>query len=236
MSKNTLFAAVAGIAVAMGVGSTQPTFGQTLQIQFTGFDFKFANGNIYDVAAVDNETRSGDPANADALTTMSFYVDNVLQGTLSANIHADVFISGVRNLPVDRGVIITDPMGSKFGFDLLTQAGVPAFGLALDLNTIQIAFTKAGTVSFVFGGGVATSINKQKLPFDLQFDPNEPVAISFNSSRVLNVTTDGQYVTGFLASGTADVTGTVPEPAPLSLLSGLGALALWGWNRRRKAA
>ncbi len=209
---------------------------ETLQIQFTGLNLQYDGTNIFD-AGVHNTTGSGNPAEADALTAMNFYLDGSLVGTLTSDIYADVYIKDVLNIPAAGGVIVTGGNGGAFGIDLLMKDLTPGWGLALDIDTLQFFYT--GSRIAISVAGLATNLAAQDLPFDLQYDDMQPIRIVLSSASLTNVTTAGGYVTGFNAAGTGNASGegfvVIPEPASY-VLAGLGIAALAVVRRRRKAA
>ncbi len=209
---------------------------ETLQIQFTGLNLQYDGTNIFD-AGVHNTTSSGNPAEADALTAMNFYLDGSLVGSLTSDIYADVYIKDVLNIPAAGGVIVTGGNGGAFGIDLLMKDLTPGWGLALDIDTMQFFYT--GSRIAISVAGLATNLAAQDLPFALQLDPVQPIRIVLSSASLTNVTTAAGFVTGFNASGTGNTSGegfvVIPEPASY-VLAGLGIAALAVVRRRRKAA
>jgi hypothetical protein len=222
-----------GCLLAASAVVASPASASSLQIQFTGLDLTYDGSSIFD-STFANTVRAGDPAESDALTSMSFYVDNVLVGSvLTSDIFADVYIAGVDNMPATGGVINTTGNGDAFGIDLLTNNILAGWGLALDIDTMQFFYT--GFQIAINVAGLASSIDTQMLPFGLEFDPSEPVTISITSASLTNLTTSGGFLTGFGASSAGVVNGVlVPEPSTIVLL-GIGfAAAVWHGLRIRR--
>lgn len=214
---------------------SSPARASTLEIQFAGLNLDYDGTNIFD-SKNHNTSGSGNPADADPLTSMTFLVDNVLVGSvLTSDIFADIYIAGVTNVPVGGGIVNSSGNGGAFGVDLLTSNSNPGWGLALDINSMQFSYTGFGIAITV--AGVASNIANQMLPFGLAFDPGQPVTIVLSSSALTNVTNNGTYLTGLKAAGTGNVAGTaVPEPSSIALAAmGIVGLAACVWRRKRRA-
>jgi hypothetical protein len=194
--------------------------GDVVEIQFTGLDLTYDGTDIVD--ATDPVGGSGDPAEADPLTTMVFLVNGSLVGTLTDDIFADVLVQDVLNIPDTGGVVTSGGNGGAFGFDLLTS--LAGWGISLDIDKVKVYYT--GDEVAIAAAGVATQIGYQDLPFDIVLDGAKTVSIVASSTNLSNLTASGGYLTGFDASGTGSVKGVfIPEPATLGLvaLGGLGA-------------
>jgi hypothetical protein len=215
----------------------------TLQIHFEGLDIHYDGSRIYDVNGTPPNSGGGTgiPSKADPLVTMSFFADDTLLGTLTQNIYADLLIEGVNNIPQGGGTVVSAGNGGNFGFDLLMNAGVPAWGLALNIDTMEISFTPLGNLAVVLGGGLAAGnplVVAQNLPAFVNgfLDKNEDITITFSCSNVRNITAANGYITGFDGAGTGNITGTyVPEPSEY-LMGVLGVLGLAYFASRRKPA
>jgi hypothetical protein len=194
----------------------------TLQIQFTGLDLVYDGHDI-----VDSRSPFGGlglPGESDPLVSMDFFLDGSLVGHLTSSIWADVAINGVGPLPVAGG---TRTSGGAM-FDILTNVG--GWGLALDIPSMMVVY--AGNQLALSGIGTASGILAQQLPFGLQVAT--PVNVMFILGTLQNVTTSGQSVTGFTASGTGTITAAaVPEPASM-LLFGAGLLGIAEHLRRSR--
>lgn len=234
LARFSLFTAAWLLGISLLTASTAEA--GTLQIQFTGLNLQYDGTNIYD-AGVHNTTGSGNPAEADTLSAMNFYLDGSLVGTLTTDVYADIYIKNVLNIPAAGGVVVTGGNGDAFGIDLLMKSLTPGWGLALDIDTMQFFYT--GSRIAISVAGMATDLAAQDLPFDLELDPLQPINIVLSSAALTNVTTAGGFVTGFNAAGTGNVSGqgfvVIPEPATY-ILAGLGMAALAVVRRRRKTA
>jgi hypothetical protein len=234
MNLSKLFA----LALALVLGSAFSLSAASIEIQFTGLDLRYANGDLDPTLEIFDATSpiggTGVPGVSDPLTTVSFFNNGALVGTLNTNVFADVFVDNVGNLPVAGGVINTGGNGNTFGFDILTSNSVPGWGLALNINQFQIFYSGAGIT--IAGTGLATSVPAQALPFGLAIDPGQQISIVFSSTNLTNVTNAGGFLTGFGASGTGSIRGTlVPEPSSIVLGSLGGAALVWAARRRRAA-
>jgi hypothetical protein len=126
-------------------------------------------------------------------------------------------------MPVGGGVLNSLGNGGSFGVDLLTSNGIPGWGLALDIDTMQFFYTGSNIAISV--SGLATGIFAQQLPFGLSYDPSQPVTIVMSSANLSNVISAGGFVTNLNAAGTGNVAGIlVPEPSTFVLM-GLGCVA-----------
>jgi hypothetical protein len=217
--QNKLIAGAAGLAVALAGTAAQAG----IQISVTGFDFGYDGDAIFDLGG------AGFNNIEDALSSVDFFQDGVLVGSLGVDdgITINTFFEGVNDIPVAGGVVSSASTPANFNFfDLSFDDGLDF--LFNDIADVQV-FYSGGEIG-VTGVTSNVVVFDQDLPFGLELDEDEPVVVSF-SGLISDLTDDGTFVTGFEASGTAEIRGEViPEPASLSLLAGAGALLL----RRRK--
>lgn len=216
MRANVRFGALLGAGM-IGFGSVAAQAG--LVIEFTGLNLVYDGSSLRDAGSAAGGVAN--PADADALASVDFIVDGTPVGGLSSDISIDVFIPDVLNIPAGAGnSTIINTVGNPGYFDLLIGTSPLASQyLLVDLGTVAITYIDvAGIIQFTFGGAVAAGFS-QNLPYDLVI--GDPVSISFSAqidpgSR----TTDGDFVTGFTASGTGEYQGTlVPTPGALAFLA-----------------
>lgn len=232
----TLAAVAGGVLAGMMVFGSVSANAASLQIQFSGLNLTYDGTNLFD-AAFPNTVGSGDPAQSDALSTMTFYLDGIQVGSvLTSDIYADVYLADILNIPDGIGFVTSGGNGGTFGFDLLTENSLPGWGLALNVDVMQFFYT--GSQIAISVSGLATSLGTQALPFDLEYDPTQPITIVVASAQLTNVTTAGGFLTGFNAAGTGNVAGTgflVPEPTALATMAAaLAGLVVVGRRQRER--
>jgi hypothetical protein len=223
------------IVIGLCLGAA-PVLAEQIQIHITGLNFTYDGSDIYDSTAKAGGTYN--TAQADPLATIDFFKDGVQVGSLTANdgIFADLLIDSVHNVPVNGGMVTTGDGIAGFGLDLLQSVGQQTTPL-LSLNTKQLTLSYSGAGIYIAVGGLADSLVAQNLPFGLTLTPQAPISLVISSSNISNLTTSGNYVSGFDAFGTGDINGThaVPEPASLTAAFGIAAIGLTGlFLRRRK--
>ncbi len=210
-----------------------PASAAIIDIDFTGMDLVYDGSAIYDAGSTSGG--SGNPADADPLTSVIFSVDNIQVATFTSDISLDIYIPDVVNISAAPNTTTpqTTPGTTAGYFDLLLgTAPSAAEYLRIDLN--QVSFTYLdfqGLVQFTFGATVSSSFS-QLLPDGLVI--GDPVTVSFSAQVVPGtITSSGAFITGFEAGGTGEIRGPlVPEPTSvaLTMISGLAALA---FSRRR---
>ena len=213
---------VCASALALVAASAQ----SAVIIHFTGMNLSYDGSAIYDGGSTSGGV--GDPADADALTTVDFFEDGVLVGSLDSDVWLDVYIPDITGLAAGANSVsnITTPGNPGF-FDLLmgTSPLASEFLLA-DIGEVSFTYNNiAGFAHFAFAATISEEY-AQNLPFGL--DIAGPVMISF-SAQLQNVTASGGFLTGFNAFGTGEY-NEVPAPASALLIAGLAAPAL----RRRR--
>jgi len=205
-----------------------------VQIQMSGMSLQYDGTSLYDgnTAAQKNSARDGSPSQSDALITVSFILNpgpgEVVLGTLTSDVHLDLFLSDVLNIPIAGGSATSGP-----GFiDVLTNSGCSddCWGLALDVTGATVSYLPDGME--IQGAGDVVGIFAQNLPFGVHV--GQDVTWGF-SSRITGYTDDGTYFTSFLASGTGEIAGApAPEPGSLFLL-GSGLVGLGVYLRRQRS-
>jgi hypothetical protein len=213
-----------------------PVIAEQIQIHITGLNFTYDGSDIYDSAAKTGGNYNA--AEADPLTTIDFFKNRVYLGSLTAsdNIFADLLIDNVHNITVSGDMVTTGNGIGGFGLDLLRNTGSQTIPL-LSLNINQLTLSYSGPGIFVAVGGLADSLIAQNLPFGLTLSPQDQISLLVSSSNLTNVTSSGNYVSGFDAFGTSDINGTenVPEPSTLTAFASLAAIGLLTFIRRRKS-
>ena len=212
-----------------------PVLAEQIQIHVTGLNFTYDGSDIYDGTA--KAGGAYNTAQADPLATIDFFKDGAYVGSLTTNdgIFADLLIDDVHNIPANGGMVTTGNGVAGFGLDLLQTNGQQTTPLlALDINQLTLSYSGAGI--FIAVGGLADSLVAQNLPFGLTLAPQAPISLVISSSSLSDLTTSGNYISGFNAFGTGDVNGTqpVPEPASLTAAFGMAAIALLRLLRRRR--
>ncbi|WP_165219157.1 hypothetical protein [Aquisphaera insulae] len=191
--------------------------------------------SIYD--SHDYVSGHGLPAEATDLSSVSYYLDGVLQGKLDVGqgdfARSDVFIA-TPELTSGQTVSATLP-GNQI-FDLLLYDSIGGWGLALNSDTWKLTYDSS--TNQIVGDASAivcpTCTPNQKNPFDLYFDPAAPIDVHFAVTQVSGGTDPGQAPMYFLGSatiiGTARGADVIPEP-PSAVLTLVAAGGLLGGLR-----
>ena len=174
------------------------------------------------------------PGTADEITTATFELDNVLQGTLMNSnpplLYGDLKIDGV-GASIPKGVFqpVAGNNGGGFGFDFFTSDGY-----LIEHGIDKISYILEKNIFFFF---VTASVilATQNLPFNLEFTA-PTVNFSFTATSVS--TPAGSPVTLAMGSGAFTITGEgeipIPEPAVAMLLSSGLVIAGLTLPRRRR--
>ncbi len=172
------------------------------------------------------------PATADEITTATFELNNVVQGSLMngpTSLYGDLKIDGVgASIPKNTFLPSIGTNGGGFGFDFFTSDG---FKLRLGITSIS-AFINDGI--FLFFGTASVDLNDQNLPFNLEFtSPTVQFSFTATSVSVPNVSP----ITLAMGSGAFTITGEgqlIPEPATaLMLCTGFVVVGLVRRRSRR---
>ncbi len=208
-----------------------PVTAATIEIQFTGMNLTYDGSAIYDDGS--NAGGLADPADADPLISVDFFINGVPAGSLSNNISLDVFIPDVTGISSAANTVDNQTTPGNPGFfDLLIGTSpLAAEFLVIDLEEVNISYIDVqNIVQFTFGAAVS-EVFGQNLPFGLLI--GDPISVSFSAQVTpgTKTTSDG-FVTGFDATGTGEIRGTlIPEPASC-LLAAFGLIGCLAVRRK----
>lgn len=223
MRNLALKGAVAAAAMLVGSAIAQAAL---VEIQISGVNLVYNGTSVADAGGPTGNVLN--PADADALNTMTFINNGVVVGTLLGNIYLDMLVSGLGGILDTPGNIQTVTSNVPGYVDLLigTAQPVPQY-LQINVSTSSLTYVDVGSIlQFAFVGSLGL-VNGQALPFALTVA--DPVTISFSLQiDPGTLTSSGGFITGFEASGTGEIRA-IPEPAAMGLLVP-GLLAL----RRRR--
>jgi len=229
-ASSVLFPMAVGLFAAISLLMCTPgAHAETIDIIFTGLDFKYENSEIF--AGTPNTDHNTDPAKSDAVATVIFSTESGDASDTSA-VYADLFLEGISG--------ISEPVGSdkssntnSFGIDLFSTDSTPTDPWSLQLNVSDLRVIYNGLDGSVFVLGEA-SVHAVTLPL---IDTSKKIQVSIMSSTLSDVETPGGILTAFSASdGTGTISATlIPEPSTLlGLFTGALALAAYAWRRRKR--
>lgn len=203
------------------------TFGD-VQIQFTGMDIVYDGSSFYDAGSTSGGL--GNPADADSLASVDFFVNGGHVGSITSDVSLDLFIPDVSNIPSASGTVfnITTPGNPGFMDLLIGTSPLASEFLRVDLTSVNVTYVDVANLAhFTFAASISPT-SAQNLPFGLSI--SGPVTVSF-SAQVdhASLTSAGGFITGFNAAGTGEFKA-VPAPGAAAVLAIFG---LAGVRRRR---
>jgi hypothetical protein len=224
----SLMIVTAGALIALAAA---PAAADTIQLDLTGVNLKFAGGQIYDADHIAGG--NGNYLEATAIGSVVFYTNdysNYIGSSTGTNVYADVLINNVPAIPANGSV---DSSGGAF-VNLLTANGTL---LGMPIDTLNISYTKTSFAENITLIGVASATITQNLPFSLHISAGDEVDIMLTGDSLQNQLFDGQgQLVGFTSHGIAQLsTAPVPEPGLLAILLSLAmpGATVFAWRRHR---
>ena len=152
-ARSILFPMAVGLFAAISFLICTPgAHAETIDIIFTGLDFKYENGEIF--AGTSNTDHNTDPAKSDAVTTVIFSTESGDESDTTV-VYADLFLEGISG--------ISEPVGSdmssntnSFGIDLFSTDSTPTGPWSLQLNVSDLRVIYNGLDDSVFVLGEAS--------------------------------------------------------------------------------
>lgn len=222
----TSFLGLVGLA-AMGLAGSVAT--ADIVIEFSGMNLVYDGSTLYDAGSVAGGVAN--PADADVLASVDFFLNGVQVGALNSDISLDVYIPNLVGIPSTPGSATIINTGAPGFFDLLMGTSPLASQfLLVDVSSVTVTYIDvAGILQFTFGAAVASAF-AQNLPYGLMV--GQPLTVSFSAQiDPGTLTSAGGFITGFRASGTGEFRGeAVPTPGAIALVA-LGVPAV---IRRRR--
>jgi len=221
MSMRNMIVSVVTLSVCM------PAMASFIDLQLAGVNLSYsdADGGGAGSGIMFNAGAPSDPLNG-----IDFLVDGSLFGSLgfADDLDLDFSVTGIPNIAVPAPNSSTS-VSALGGGSLELFVGGSSI-IAIDLLSVEVIYTQVvvgpNFFQIQFTGAIGT-ISSQSLPFGLLI--GDPIHVSFSQQGT--PTSSGGFLTGFIGSGTGEISGElIPAPGALALL---GIAALAGKRRRR---
>ncbi|MCL4219783.1 MAG: hypothetical protein KJZ65_00295 [Phycisphaerales bacterium] len=220
---------VVGILGLAAMGLAPSIANADIVIEFSGMNLVYNGSALYDAGSAAGGNTN--PADADGLASVDFFLNGSQVGAMSSDISLDVYIPNLVGIPSTPGTATIINTGGAGFFDLLMGTSPLASQyLLVDVSSVTVTYIDvAGIIQFTFGAAVADSF-AQNLPYGLIV--GQPLTVSFSAQiDPGTLTSAGGFITGFHASGTGEFRGLeIPTPGSIALVA-LGVPAV---IRRRR--
>ncbi len=220
---------ILGIVGLATIGLAGSIAGADVVVEFSGMNLVYDGSSLFDAGS--SAGGLADPADADTLASVDFFLNGTQVGAMSSDISLDVYIPNLVGIPSTAGGSTIINTGGAGFFDLLIGSSPLASQfLLVDVSSVAVTYIDvAGIIQFTFGAAVADSF-AQNLPYGLMV--GDPLTVSFSAQiDPGTLTSAGGFITGFRASGTGEYRGQfIPTPGSLALMA-LGVPAV---IRRRR--